>query len=163
MVWPAPSNDGPPTGVAAFTTPKSQRCSNAIADHVKARGIKQIQAFAFCSWCAHTVSPGRALNVVSVAWRAGGSPGAPEARLARRKLAWRAGGSPWSALPSKKQLVARMARRRLALVSSAFQNNHLARLACRKLALISSAFQINQVALASQGQSRTTHGQGHSP
>ena len=26
-------------------------------------------------------------NVVSVAWRAGGSPGAPEARLARRRLA----------------------------------------------------------------------------
>ena len=26
------------------------------------------------------------------------SPGAPEARLARRRLAWRAGGSPWSAL-----------------------------------------------------------------
>ena len=29
------------------------------------------------------------------------SPGAPEARLARRRLAWRAGGSPWSALPFK--------------------------------------------------------------
>ena len=77
----------PPTVIAAFTTPNRNMSSNAMADHVKAQGIKRIQAFCFCSWCAHAIPPSRALNVVSVAWRAGGSPGAPEARLARRRLA----------------------------------------------------------------------------
>ena len=98
-------------------------------------------------------------NCSSKAATASLSPGAPEARLARRKLAWRACGSPGA--PE-----ARLASRRLALVSSAFQNNQLARLARWRLALVSSAFQTNQLALASQGRRPkasqdppTTHGQ----
>ena len=85
-------------GTRNFHNFRSQHCTNAIADHVKAQYIKQTQAFGFCSWCAYAIPPSRALNVVSLAWRAGGSPGAREARLARR---------------------------RLALVRSAFQNNQL--------------------------------------
>ena len=104
LAWPASSDAGPPTVIAAFTTPKSQRRCNAVAHHAKATGILQNQALCCCSWCAYA-----------------------------------------------------MVRRRLALVSSALENNQLARLACRSLALVSSAFQNNQLSLASQGQLRATH------
>ena len=94
MAWPASSDGGPPTVLAAFTTPnrntapmlspimRRHKTLNKLKPLVSARG-------------AHTQSLQVGPSTSSL------SPGAPEARLARGRLAWRAGGSPWSALPFK--------------------------------------------------------------
>ena len=81
MAWPASSNGGPPTAIAAFTPPKSQRCANAIADHVKAQGIRQRQASCFCSRCAYAMARRRLALVRSA------SENKQLIRLARRSLA----------------------------------------------------------------------------
>ena len=76
---------GSTDGNRNFHNPKSQHCSNAIADHVKAQGIKQIVLLLVVRVrnLASKSGPRRRLCRLArrrLAWRAGGSPGAPEAR-----------------------------------------------------------------------------------
>ena len=76
---------GSTDGNRNFHNPKSQHCSNAIADHVKAQGIKQIVLLLVVRVrnLASKSGPQRRLCRLArrrLAWRAGGSPGAPEAR-----------------------------------------------------------------------------------
>jgi hypothetical protein len=63
------------------------------------KALHKLKHFVVCSRCAYAIPPGPALNVVSVAWRAGGSPGAPEALLAGRRLALASRRLAWHAAP----------------------------------------------------------------